>query len=68
MKVYKDIITGDEMVSDSYPQKLIYEDAILEVKSRLVTKGAEDFGIESKFTFYAIKFNKSWEMAEYFRI
>ena len=49
MKVYKDIITGDEMVSDSYPQKLVFEDAILEVKSRLVTKGQEDFGIESKF-------------------
>lgn len=51
MKVYKDIITGDEMVSDSYPQKLVFEDAILEVKSRLVTKGQEDFGIESKFIF-----------------
>jgi hypothetical protein len=48
MKVYKDIITGDEMVSDSYPQQVLYEDAILEVKSRLVTKGAEDFGIEGK--------------------
>jgi len=48
MKVYKDIVTGDEMVSDSYPQKLEYEDAILVVKSRLVTKGAEDFGIEGK--------------------
>lgn len=39
MKVFKDVITGDEMVSDSYPQKLTYEDAVLEVKSRLITKG-----------------------------
>ena len=59
MKVYKDIITGDEMVSDSYPQKLIYEDAILEVKSRLVTKGAEDFGIAGKSTFF-IKIKPKW--------
>lgn len=51
MKVYKDIITGDEMVSDSYPQKLVFEDAILEVKSRLMTKGAEDYGIAGKLTF-----------------
>lgn len=51
MKVFKDVITGDEMVSDSYPQKLVFNDAILEVKSRLVTKGAEDFGIAGKFIF-----------------
>jgi hypothetical protein len=48
MKVYKDIISGDEMVSDSYPQSIDYEDAILVVKSRLVTKGQEDFGIAGK--------------------
>ena len=46
MKVWKDILSGDEMVSDSYPHELIFEDACLEVKSRLLTKKAnEDFGI-----------------------
>ena len=44
-----DIISGDEMVSDSYPYVLTFDDACLEVKSRLVTKNAEDFGIECKF-------------------
>ena len=45
MKVWTDLFSGDEMVSDSYPHKITYEEACLEVKSRLVTKGAEDFGI-----------------------
>lgn len=46
MKVWMDIISGDEMVSDSYPQTSIFEDACLEVKSRLITKKAnDDFGI-----------------------
>ena len=46
MKVWKDIISGDEMVSDSYPMVTSFEDACLEVKSRLVSKNANDnFGI-----------------------
>lgn len=46
MKVWMDIISGDEMVSDSYPQTSIFEEACLEVKSRLITKKSnEDFGI-----------------------
>lgn len=50
MKVWKDLISGDEMVSDSYPQTEIMEGACLEVKSRLLTKKAnEDFGIGGKF-------------------
>jgi hypothetical protein len=49
MKVWKDILSGDEMVSDSYPQTTTFEDACLEVKSRLLTKKAnEDFGIAGK--------------------
>ena len=49
MKVWMDIISGDEMVSDSYPQSLIFEDAALEVKSRLVSKNAnDDYGIGGK--------------------
>ena len=49
MKVWMDIISGDEMVSDSYPYSLSFEDAALEVKSRLITKNAnENFGIDGK--------------------
>lgn len=56
MKVWKDIISGDEMVSDSYAHTLIYDDCILEVKSRLVSKKAnEDFGIGGKTTIYICK-------------
>lgn len=50
MRVYKDIISGDEMVSDSYPNTLVFEDAALEVKSRLISKKAnDDFGIGCKW-------------------
>jgi hypothetical protein len=46
MKIWKDIISGDEMVSDSYPSSELFDGACLEVKSRLLTKKAnEDFGI-----------------------
>jgi hypothetical protein len=46
MKVWKDLISGDEMVSDSYPHSLEYGDTCLVVKSRLLSKKAnEDFGI-----------------------
>jgi hypothetical protein len=49
MKVWKDIISGDEMVSDSYPQVETFDGACIEVKSRLLTKKAnEDFGISGK--------------------
>jgi hypothetical protein len=39
MKVFIDLISGDEMVSDSYPHTYIMNDAILEVKGRYVKKG-----------------------------
>lgn len=45
MKVWFDILSGDEMVSDSYAYTTSFEDAALEVKSRLITKGNEDYGI-----------------------
>ena len=49
MKVWKDILSGDEMVSDSYPQDVLFNGAALEVKSKLLTKKAnEDFGIAGK--------------------
>lgn len=50
MRVWKDVISGDEMISDSYPHTFVFEDAGLEVKSRLVSKKAnEDFGIGCKY-------------------
>ena len=53
MKVWIDLISGDEMVSDSYPMSTSFEEACLEVKSRLLTKKAnEDFGIAGKLTFF----------------
>ena len=43
MKVWKDVWTGDEMISDSYPMN---EDAFpnnvcLEVKAKFTTKGSD---------------------------
>lgn len=52
MKVWLDIISGDEMTSDSYPFISTFDDACLEVKSKLLTKKAnEDFGISSMSSF-----------------
>lgn len=49
MKVWKDILSGDEMVSDSYPFAELFDGVALEVKSRLITKKEnEDFGIGGK--------------------
>ena len=46
MKVWLDIFSGDEMVSDSYPFTESFDGACLEVKSKLLTKNAnDDFGI-----------------------
>eukprot|EP01068_Selenidium_serpulae_P008613 Selendium_serpulae@DN502_c0_g1_i1.p1 len=50
MKVYKDLFTKDELMSDSYKLEVALADEELadiafEVKSRRVQKGAEDFGI-----------------------
>jgi hypothetical protein len=41
MKVWIDLISGDEMVSDSYPHQVIYNGAALEVRARYKTKGVE---------------------------
>ena len=50
MRVWKDILSGDEMISDSYPHEIIHENAVLKVKSRLIAKKAnEDFGISGKY-------------------
>lgn len=61
MKVWKDILSGDEMVSDSYPHEESFGGACLEVKSRLLTKKEnEDFGIAGKFKDQTLLF--LWEI------
>ena len=48
-----DIMSGDELVSDSYPHEVTFEGACLQIKSKLITKkNNEDFGISSKLSFY----------------
>jgi len=44
MIIYKDIFTGDEVASDSYPCEII-DDAILKVEGKYVTEGGETFDI-----------------------
>lgn len=44
MKIYKDIITGDEMFADTYKMKLV-DDVIYEVYGRLVTRTEGDIQI-----------------------
>ncbi len=41
MLVWKDIFSGDEMVSDSYKYKYLYNNACLEVKAKFITKGSD---------------------------
>ena len=38
MRVWKDLISGDEMVSDSFEFTQTIEDTCLEVKAKFVTK------------------------------
>jgi len=47
MKVFKDIISGDEMFSDSYPHELIYDDVVYEVKAKYAKKGNDQICIAS---------------------
>jgi hypothetical protein len=42
MRVWKDIISGDEMVSDSFSIVNVFDDAGLEVKAKFVTKKEND--------------------------
>jgi hypothetical protein len=45
MKVWKDVFSGDEMVSDSYKMEMIFQDACLEVQAKFVTKGNDNVQI-----------------------
>lgn len=47
MKVFKDIISGDEFASDSYPHTVTYNGACLEVKARYTKKGSDQIAIAS---------------------
>ena len=47
VKVYKDIVSGDEMCSDGYPNEELYDGAAIKVEARYVIKGSEDYGIAS---------------------
>ena len=47
MKVFKDIISGDEMFSDSYKHQLMFNDAVWEVKAKMVKKGSDFVAIAS---------------------
>lgn len=38
MKVFQDVFTNDELMSDVFASSLAYEDAIMKVQSRLVSK------------------------------
>ena len=38
MKIYKDIINGDEMCCDVFSMTVEYEDAIIKIPSKLVPK------------------------------
>ena len=47
MRVWIDIFSGDEMVSDSYKMVLIHQDACLEVQAKYETKGSDNIAIAS---------------------
>lgn len=42
MKVWIDVFSGDEMVSDSYKHNLIFNDACLEVQCKYITVGGAE--------------------------
>ena len=45
MKVYFDVFSNDELISDSYPTVLQNSDVVMEVASRMVAKGNEEIDI-----------------------
>jgi hypothetical protein len=47
MRVYKDIISGDELCSDAYPQAWLFNDACMEVKASYTKKGSDQIAIAS---------------------
>lgn len=47
MRVFIDIISGDEFFSDSYPHKFTFNGACAEVQARYVKKGSDQIAIAS---------------------
>ena len=47
VKVYSDLISGDEMISDSYPHEFINEGTTMMVKARYCKKGSDQIAIAS---------------------
>ena len=47
VKVYSDIVSGDEMISDSYPHSFINENTTMEVRARYCKKGSDQIAIAS---------------------
>ena len=45
MKVFKDLVSGDEFFSDSFPHEVIMNGAIIEARAKYVTKGQETVNI-----------------------
>lgn len=41
MRVFTDLISGDEFFSDSFPHQITMNDACIEAKAKYVTKGKE---------------------------
>ena len=42
MRVWKDIISGDEMITDAFTITTLFDDAALEAKARFVSKKEND--------------------------
>jgi len=47
MKVFTDLISGDEFFSDSFPHEVIMNGACIEAKAKYVTKGSDNIQIAS---------------------
>jgi hypothetical protein len=41
MRVFTDMVSGNEFFSDSFPHTLIFDDACIEAKAKYITKGHE---------------------------
>ena len=47
VKVYSDLVSGDEMISDSYPHTITNENTTMEVRAKYTKKGSDQIAIAS---------------------
>ena len=47
VKVFSDLVSGDEMISDSYPHTMTNNDTTMEVKAKYTKKGSDSIAIAS---------------------